>query len=82
MTQRSRQLLGLGGERRRAGGAELGAGLGAELGELGGLAAGRLGVAAQAAGGGDLGAPARARGRTGPALTSSSGAVPRRLPAT
>src|SRR6185503_15697476 len=54
------QLLGLGGQRRRAGGAELGAGGRSELGELVGLAAGRLAVAAQATGGRDLGAPAQA----------------------
>ena len=53
------ELLGLGGERGRAGGAELGAGGGAELDELDRLAAGRLGVAAQPAGRGDLGLPAQ-----------------------
>ena len=51
------ELLGLGRQRRRAGGAELGTRFLAELGELVGLAAGRLGVALEAAGGGDLGAP-------------------------
>ena len=58
------QLLGLGGERRRAGRAQLGAGGGAELDELRRIAAGRLGVAAQAAGRGDLAPSSSGRGRT------------------
>ena len=51
------QLLGLGGQRRGAGGAELAAGLGAQAGELLWLPTGGLVVAAEPASSGDLGAP-------------------------
>ncbi len=50
-------LFGLRRERRCAGGAEFGAGLGAELDEVGRLAARRIAVGAEAAAGGDLAAP-------------------------
>ena len=53
------ELLGLGRERRGAGGTELGPRRLAELGEALGLPTQRLGVALQAAGGVDLGLPAQ-----------------------
>ena len=53
------QLLGLGRQGWSAGGSELAAGVGTEVGQAIGLPAGRLAVAAQPAGGGDLVAPAQ-----------------------
>ena len=51
------ELFGLRRERGRAGGAEFGAGLGAELDEAGGFAARRVAVGAQASARGNLAAP-------------------------
>ena len=75
------ELLGLRRQGRRAGGADLVAGVAAELGELDGLTAEGLGVALEAPGRGDLRLQDRPMSN-GPSLTSCSGALPRRLPAT
>ena len=75
-------LLGLGGERGDAGGAELGAGLLAEPGQRVGPAAVGLGVGARLAGARRPRPRQSTSMKNGLSWTGISGAAPRRLPAT